>query len=158
MAKTIVKEIIISLLICLAIILVLGIVFYEYVPISKTIPNDVNYSTPPEAKSELANNSGVNEDDIIMTYEVDATDLSNYARINNYKPGKANPFSSFETQSTNGNANNSGSSTGNTNNNSNTNSNANTGSNTETSSNTNSNTKTNTTTSGGQYFQDKGTK
>lgn len=153
MSKTIVKEIIISLLICLAIILVLGIIFYEYVPISKTIPNDVSYSTPQEAKAELTNSSGVNADDIIMTYEVDSTDLSNYARINNYKPGKANPFSSYETQSTNGNANNSGSSTGNTNT---TNTNTNNSGNTSTE--TSSNTRTNTTTSGGQYFQDKGTK
>ncbi len=32
-----------------------------------------------------------------MTYEVDSTDLNNYKRIQNYKPGKANPFSSYET-------------------------------------------------------------
>ncbi len=35
MAKTIVKEIIISLLLCLAIILLLGILLYDYVPMAK---------------------------------------------------------------------------------------------------------------------------
>ena len=39
MAKTIIKEIIIMLLLCLAIILSLGILLYEYVPMTKTIPN-----------------------------------------------------------------------------------------------------------------------
>ena len=109
MAKTIVKEIIIVLLLCLAIILVLGILLYEYVPISKTVPTPVSYTTPQDAKEELANSETVDEDTIVMTYETDATDLSNYKKINNYKPGKANPFSSYET---NGSTTGSGSSTG----------------------------------------------
>ena len=50
MTKSILKEIIIVLLLCLAIILVLGILLYEYVPMSKTIPNQVAYTTPEEVK------------------------------------------------------------------------------------------------------------
>ena len=46
MAKSIIKEIIIALLLCVAIILVLGILLYEYVPITKTITNEVSYTTP----------------------------------------------------------------------------------------------------------------
>ena len=118
MAKTIVKEIIIVLLLCLAIILVLGILLYEYVPISKTVPNPVSYTTPQDAKEELANSESVDEDTIVMTYETDATDLSNYKKINNYQPGKANPFSSYETNGTttgSGSSTGTGSSTGNTN-------------------------------------------
>ena len=38
MAKTVLKEIIIILLLCLAIILILGILLYDYVPIAKVIP------------------------------------------------------------------------------------------------------------------------
>ena len=41
MVKSVLEEIIIALLLCLVIILVLGIVLYEYVPIAKTIPNSV---------------------------------------------------------------------------------------------------------------------
>ena len=52
MAKSIIKELIIVLLLCLAIILVLGILLYEYVPVSKTIPNEVSYTTPEEVKEE----------------------------------------------------------------------------------------------------------
>ena len=91
MAKSIIKELIIVLLLCLAIILVLGILLYEYVPVSKTIPNEVSYTTPEEVKEELLTSSDVDENQIVMTYEIDSTDLNNYKKIQNYKPGKANP-------------------------------------------------------------------
>lgn len=149
MAKTIIKELIIILLLCLAIILILGILMYEYVPIAKTIPNQVSYTTPQDAKEELQAASEVSEDQIVMTYEVNSSDLNNYKRTQDYKPGKANPFSSYETGSSSNEENgNSSSGTGNT------------GSSNTGSSNSNSNTSTNdnTTTSGGQFFQDKGTK
>lgn len=97
-AKSVLKEIIIVLLLCLAIILILGILLYEYVPIAKTIPNEVSYTTPENVKQELLSSSDVDDSQIIMTYEVNSDDLSNYRRIQDYVPGKANPFSSYETQ------------------------------------------------------------
>lgn len=97
-AKSVLKEIIIVLLLCLAIILILGILLYEYVPIAKTIPNEVSYTTPENVKQELLSSSDVDDSQIIMTYEVNSDDLSNYRRVQDYVPGKANPFSSYETQ------------------------------------------------------------
>lgn len=147
MAKNIIKELIIILLLCLAIILLLGILLYEYVPMSKTIPNPVSYTAPEEVQEELNDTSG----DVLLTFDnnsesIDSTELRNYERINKYQPGKANPFSSYETStSTSGeNTTTANSSTG-TNNSSN-------------SSNSNNNSSNNTTTSGGSFFQDKGTK
>ena len=142
MAKNIVKEIIIILLLCLAIILLLGILLYEYAPMSKTVPNPVSYTTPEEVQQELSSSSDVDDSQIIMTYEVDSTDLNNYERINDYQPGKANPFSSYETSGENTTSN--GSSTG--------------GSNSSSGSSNSSSSSSNTTSSGGEYFQDKGTK
>lgn len=150
MAKKVIKEIIISLLLCLAIILLLGILLYDYVPMSKTIPNPVSYTTPDNVKQELANSDTVDEEKIIMTYEVDSTDLNNYKRIQDYKPGKANPFSSYETAQTN-----ETSGTNTTKNNSSTSGN---GNNTNSSNASNEQNEANTTTSGGRFFQDKGTK
>lgn len=97
MAKSIIKEIIIILLLSLAIILVLGILLYEYVPTNKTIPNSSSYTTPEEVKQELLASDEVDENQIVMTYEINSSDLNNYRRIQDYKPGKANPFSSYET-------------------------------------------------------------
>ncbi len=159
MAKSIIKEIIIMLLICLAIILVLGILLYEYVPASKTMPNEVSYTTPSDVKEELLSSADVDDSQIIVTYEVNQDDLNNYKKVQNYKPGKANPFASGETTDSSNatNTTNGNSSTGNSNN-------GNTGSsstgNTSAGSQTggSSNTDSNTTTSGGSYFPDKGTK
>ncbi len=150
MTKKIFKELIISLLLCLAIILLLGILLYEYVPMTKTIPNPVSYTAPENVKQELANTEGVSEDEIIMTYEVDSTDLNNYKRIQDYKPGKANPFSSYLTPETTTNEN------GTTGASSSTTGNGDVANNTGTS--TSGNTQDNSNTSGGQFFQNKGTK
>lgn len=97
MTKSILKEIIIVLLLCLAIILVLGILLYEYVPMSKTVPNQVAYTTPEDVKQELIESGALDESEVVMTYEVNGDDLNNYKRVKDYKPGKANPFSSYET-------------------------------------------------------------
>ena len=68
-------------------------------------------------------------------------------KIKNYNPGKANPFSSYQSQTNeNGNATdgNTTSTTGSTKD--------------TTNANTNSNTTNNSSSSGGHFFQDKGTK
>ena len=148
MAKNVIKEIIILLLLCLAIILLLGILLYEYAPMSKTVPNPVSYTTPEDVQQELASSSDVDNSQVIMTYEVDSTDLNNFERINDYQPGKANPFSSYETSG--GNTTTNGSETGG--------SSSSSGSESSSSNNSNTSSSGNTTTFGGEYFKDKGIK
>ena len=155
MAKNVIKEIIIILLLCLAIILILGILLYEYVPMTKTIPNPVSYTVPEEVETEIQDTS----DDVLLSFNndsesIDSTELNNYERINNYQPGKANPFSSYEDttstsgeNTTTGNSSTGGSSSSTTNSTGTNNSNNSTGNN-----------NSETTTSGGKFFQDKGTK
>ena len=147
MAKSIIKEIIIMLLLTLAIIIVLGLVLYEYVPMSKVVPEPVSYTTPSEVKEELMKAGEIDESEVIMTYEVDSTDLSNYRRTSNYNPGKANPFSSYETQEEN--ATNTTSTSGTSNQ-------ASSGS--TTSAGQSGTTSGTSTTAEGKFFQDKGTK
>lgn len=143
MAKKVIKEMIIILLLCLAIILVLGLILYEYVPTSKIIPEEVSYTTPSEIKEEINKGENVEDEQVILTYSVDSTDLRNYERINTYVPGKTNPFSSYDTSSNQGNNTTANGSQNSGNGNSN---NTNSGS-------TNSNGST-----GGTYLPDKGTK
>ena len=83
MAKNVIKEIIIILLLCLAIILILGILLYEYVPMTKTIPNPVSYTVPEEVETEIQDTS----DDVLLSFNndsesIDSTELNNYERIN----------------------------------------------------------------------------
>ena len=98
MAKNIIKEIIIILLLILAIILILGVLLYEYVPINKIIPEKISYTTPEKIQEELNTDSSVDDTQIIITYQIDSTDLSNYKTIQDYVPGKKNPFSSLNTE------------------------------------------------------------
>lgn len=142
MAKNVIKEMIIILLLCLAIILVLGLLLYEYVPTGKIIPEEVSYTTPSEIKEEINKGENVEDEQVILTYSVDSTDLRNYERINTYEPGKTNPFSSYDTSSTQGNNTTNGSQNSGNGNSNNTNS-----------GNNNSNGST-----GGTYLPDKGTK
>lgn len=152
MAKNIIKEIIIILLLTLAIILIMGVLLYGYSPSGKILPEEVSYTTPEEAKQEIASDEGIDENQIVMTYEVTASDLKNYQKTNEYVQGKRNPFASLNTEETNSN------SSGNTNSNSNTSS-----SNKTNSSNTSTNTsKSNTNSTSNSddegYFPDKGIK
>lgn len=115
MAKKVIKEIIIMLLLCLAIILILGVLLYEYVPSNKIIPDEVSYTTPEAVQEELSKSEDVDNDEVILTYSVDSTDLDNYERINTYVPGKPNPFSPYnETSTSGGDTTQSGSSNGST--------------------------------------------
>ena len=145
MAKNIIKEITIVLLLTLAIILILGVLLYEYVPTNKIIPEQVSYTTPETVREELSAANSIDEEQMVMTYEVTASDLKNYQKVNDYKAGKKNPFAASST--TTGNVNNAGGSqtTGNTT--------ANT-----TGENTNGNGSGTTNSNNEGYFQNKGTK
>ncbi len=143
MAKKVIKEMIIILLLCLAIILVLGLILYEYVPTGKIIPEEVSYTTPSEIKEEINKGENVEDEQVILTYSVDSTDLRNYERINTYVPGKTNPFSSYDTSTTQGESTTTNGSQSNGNGSSN---------------NTNSGTTNSKNPTGGTYLPDKGTK
>ena len=149
MVKSVIKELILVLLLCLAIILVLGILLYKYVPLSKTLPSEVAYTIPAETKEELAASEHIDDSQIVMTYTVNASDLNNFQKTQNYKPGKANPFAEVAEPAENLGTANSGNGTTNNNtgsNNSNGSSNGNTGTNNSGSS------------SEGKFFQNTGTK
>ena len=150
-AITVVREIIIILLLTLAIILILGVAIYQYIPTNKIIPETVAYTTPENVKTELQTDENVDTSEVVVTYQIDSTDLSNYKKIQEYVPGKKNPFSSV-TQS-------SGETTGNTTTgNSSSSSNSSENSNNSTTGTTNSNSSTTNTTKNTGYLPDKGTK
>lgn len=93
MAKVIIRETIISLLVCLAVLLILSVALYNYIPANKVVPETVEYTPSTEIKAQLNAEVEDNSSEILMTYEVTASDLDNFERTNEYNPGKANPFS-----------------------------------------------------------------
>lgn len=100
MSKNIIKEIIMVLLLTLAIILVLGVLLYEYVPANKIIPEKISYTTPEEVKTELETNVDEKDDELYVDYHIDSTQIKNYQKIQEYVPGRKNPFGSLESQET----------------------------------------------------------
>ena len=152
MAKNIIKEIIIMLLLCLAIILILGVILYEYVPSNKILPEEVSYVTPQNIKEELKNSDSIEEDKVILTYEIDESDLTDYQKIKYYKPGKVNPFSTYEEKTEENQTQNGQNTTNNNSGSTNSDNSSSTGGSTQ-----NSVQNTNTSTEG-TYFPDKGTK
>ena len=103
MKKNIFKEIIIVLLLALAIILILGVLLYEYVPANKIIPEKVSYTTPEEIKVELEQDVSEETEELYIDYHIDSTQLNNYQKIQEYVPGKKNPFSSVQNEKPEGN-------------------------------------------------------
>ena len=72
--KRFLKELMITILLCIALVLILAVIFYDYIPINKTIPQSIEYSMPEsmsEVKEELNNAVQNEESRIIVTYEID---------------------------------------------------------------------------------------
>lgn len=92
MVKSIIKEIFIMLLLCIAIILILGILFYDYIPTNQVIPTKEAYVTPNDVKNEI-NEQIAEIEKTEISYEITDTDLNIYKQSSSYKPGKKDPFS-----------------------------------------------------------------
>ncbi len=149
MAKTVFKEIAIGLLLLIVVVLLLGILLYDYIPNSVTVPKKAQtHELPAEIKEELKETLAQESQNIIKTYYIDSSALTIYENIDSYDKGKRDPFTSYKTAtSTNGTSNNNGSNNNNSNNNNNNNSNNN---------NNNSTNNTGNNASTGTYFNTPG--
>ena len=138
MVKSILKEIFIMLLLCVAIVLILGVIFYDYIPANKAVPNKLATYTTPENIQEEIDEEITQMNKVEVSYEITGADLSLYKQTNSYTTGKPDPFSaSTDVDNVNGEEPNGG----------NTNTNTNTG--------TSTNTDPNST---GTFFNDEGLK
>ena len=90
----VIKEIIIMLLVCLVVMLLFAVIFYEYIPNRKIVPEVAEYKASEKVKELLADDVDKRNDTIVKTFEVTSADLNNYKITNEYVPGKANPFAS----------------------------------------------------------------
>lgn len=101
MIKTVLKEVIIILLLCVAIVLILGILFYDYNPINKVIPNKVAYTVPENIRNELEEENLKSSISIeSKVYTVEGSDLNIYKKSKAYNPSKENPFAYISTNTT----------------------------------------------------------
>lgn len=97
MFKSAIKEISIMLLFCIAMLLVLGIIFYNYIPSNKLVPNKVTaYTTPEEVAEEIE--ESITDYTGEKVYEITSSDLNLYKQKKSYNPGKADPFAVYTEQ------------------------------------------------------------
>lgn len=95
MVKSIIKEVIIILLLLIAVILALGVLFYDYIPNNKTVPSVLTYKTSDSVSKEIAEQI-VEEEPVLLKYEITADDLKGLEGTHEYNKGKVNPFSTYE--------------------------------------------------------------
>lgn len=93
--KNILKEISIFVLIIAAIILVLGVLLYDYIPTSKVVPTTIAYQTPENLEAEIKDELIEENTEVIVTYEINKADLNEYQNKSSYVPGKQNPFGGY---------------------------------------------------------------
>lgn len=101
MIKSILKEIIIVLLLCAIILFVLGILFYDYNPINKVVPNKIAYTVPENVRNELQENVQNTLSVENKVYTIEGSDLNIYKKSKTYNPSKENPFASTSTEESN---------------------------------------------------------
>ena len=99
MVKNIFKEIIITLLLIAAILLILTVLFYDSIPVNKVVPSKVTFTLPENLQEEL-DKTLEEKQEIIVTYKIDEKDLVKYENNNSYDPGKADPFAAYQTSTT----------------------------------------------------------
>ncbi len=116
--KSILKETFIILLLCIAICLIFGVIFYDYIPTNKVIPSTVEaYKTSNTVKDEISQEI-VDYPKQNITLEITDSDLTIKKQDKSYDSGKANPFAAASASASDNTTNTSG---GNTNKGTNTN-------------------------------------
>lgn len=104
MGKTIVQEIFILTLLTMVIIFVMGILFYDYIPTNRSVPTAIEYVPDSKVKEALKsvkyesfseNDSSTENNSLLKSYSIDASDLKNYAAQKDYEKGKTDPFSDY---------------------------------------------------------------
>lgn len=97
MVKSFLKELIIMVLLCAAIICIMAVVFYEYNPMNKIVPSPVAYSTPKNVTTALNEYKEATGNEQVFekekkVYTIDESRLEEYRRAKSYDPGKVDPF------------------------------------------------------------------
>lgn len=100
MVKSILKEVFIMLLLCVAIVLILGVIFYDSIPSNKVVPNKLSaYTTPENIQSEIEETiTEMNK--VEVSYEITDSDLSLYRQTHVYTSQKPDPFSASTSTNT----------------------------------------------------------
>ena len=100
--KHVVKEIFIIALLIMTVVFIIGMIFYEYMPNNKIVPEPITYMAESSTtavlqgiQSEVLIQEDSEEQSIIKSYSIGAKELSTAAAKHSYTSGKTNPFSQY---------------------------------------------------------------
>jgi len=88
----IIKDLIISILIVVCIIVILSVIFYDKISLSKVIPESEEYILTEEMQEGIEESIVEESKEVVTKYYIDAADLKKYEKTNEYNKGKKNPF------------------------------------------------------------------
>lgn len=91
-----IKNIITSVLIIACIIIVLAVIFYDKISLIQVISESEDYVLTEKMSKELKDADLEETKEVIVNYYIDATDLKQYEKTNEYDKGKSNPFAAVE--------------------------------------------------------------
>lgn len=87
-----IKDIIISILIVISLIMLFSIIFYNKTGLTKVIPEPEEYSMSEEMEKDISEAVVAEDEEVVTTYFIDATDLKKVEKTKEYDKGKKNPF------------------------------------------------------------------
>ena len=88
----IIKDLIISILIVICIIVVLSVIFYDKISLSRVIPESEEYLLTEEMQEGIEDSTLEEAKEVVTKYYIDAADLKKYEKTKEYNKGKKNPF------------------------------------------------------------------
>lgn len=103
----IIKDLFISILFIICIVIILSLVFYDEIAISRIVPDAEEYFLTEEMQQEIEEINLEETEEVIINYHIDNVDLKKYEKNKEYIKGKNNPFAITSTYTGNENSNNS---------------------------------------------------
>ena len=88
----IIKDLIISILIVICMVVSFSVIFYDQISLSKVIPQSEDYLLSEEMKKGIEDSISEEEKEVVTKYYIDAADLKKYEKTKEYNKGKKNPF------------------------------------------------------------------
>ena len=88
----IIKNLIISILVIIGLILILSLIFYDKIALSREIPEVDEYYLTEEMQDEIEEGNLDDAEEVVINYHIDAADLKKYENNNEYFYGKNHPF------------------------------------------------------------------
>ena len=95
------KEIVVSILFLIIILITMGIILYDKLPALKKIPKAQEYSKSLEAEKILE--EVINQDETktaIKTYRMNKAEINALSNNRRFEKGKSNPFANYSSEST----------------------------------------------------------